>query len=287
MIIVRGCQCCFSALSGVCLSASHVQSHSGRYTAGHVCSRANGFEPNYEDWPECSTYWRCRDHVATLERCHGSDQFHFQYGVCMNDDDVSCWAQMEKYHHGLSYSEHVEFPTTKTCDIAKGQEPNYYDEGCKSYWYCEAHQGTLHECPEGFQFHWGKLDCAWDQEVYCEKQMEFFYENFLYEKLHPGGEHLNTNMQDMTTPFAEHNSEVSAGSPGSRPPRSSCDVERGLVPDYGSRRCQTFWQCVGYLGTLKRCPDGYLFHWEERGCVHEAYVDCVRQRESFAAGVNP
>ena len=67
--------------------------------------------------------------------------------------------------------------------MAKGQEPNYFDEGCKSYWYCEDHHGTLHECPTGFQFDWDKLDCVRDDEVICEKQMEFYYEHVYYHQV--------------------------------------------------------------------------------------------------------
>ena len=71
---------------------------------------AYGYEPNYDDSEECSSYWSCEDYWGTLRHCHGSDQFHFQYRTCMNDDDVSCWVQMEKYYHGYSYlaSEHSE-----------------------------------------------------------------------------------------------------------------------------------------------------------------------------------
>jgi hypothetical protein len=74
---------------------------------------------------------------------------------------------------------------TKVCDIAKGQEPNYLDEGCKSYWYCEDHRGTMYECPTGFQFHWEKLDCERDVDVICEKQMEYYYEHIYYRQASP------------------------------------------------------------------------------------------------------
>lgn len=68
---------------------------------GHVCEIAYGVEPNYEDNEECKSYWSCEDYVGTLQHCHGTDQFHFQYKECMNDDDVSCWLQMEKHYHGF------------------------------------------------------------------------------------------------------------------------------------------------------------------------------------------
>ena len=71
----------------------------------------------------------------------------------------------------------------KTCEMAQGQEPNYLDEGCKSYWYCEDHHGTLHECPTGFQFQWDKLDCVRDDEVFCEKLMEYYYEHVYYHQV--------------------------------------------------------------------------------------------------------
>jgi hypothetical protein len=41
--------------------------------------------------------------IVVLQHCEWPDQWHFQYQMCMNDDDVSCWVQMEKYYHGHNY----------------------------------------------------------------------------------------------------------------------------------------------------------------------------------------
>lgn len=67
------------------------------YSEEHVCQIAYGYEPNYDDHEECATYWSCEDYVGKLFHCKGSKQFNWQYKQCMNDDDVSCYVQKEKY----------------------------------------------------------------------------------------------------------------------------------------------------------------------------------------------
>lgn len=47
----------------------------------------------------------------------------------------------------------------KICSIKFGLEPNYYDEGCKSFFICDNKKGSLHVCPLDLQFHWEKLEC--------------------------------------------------------------------------------------------------------------------------------
>nr|KAG5710100.1 hypothetical protein BaRGS_030176 [Batillaria attramentaria] len=265
--------------------------------AGHVCKIDYGLEPDYIDNDECAYYWSCEDYWGTLQRCHGTDQFHFQYHMCMNDDDVSCYVQMEKYDHGHNY-DHIDesYSRSKTCEISHGLEPNMYDEGCKSFWSCEDHQGTLHECPTGFQFDWEYLDCMLDKEVICEKQMEWFYQYVYHDTVHPhpeegeeggwkggDGEWSSWSGSDSGTydyPRVYHGE----GSQGSvehmnRMRRHRCEVRYGREPDYASPICASYWLCDDHHGNLQHCPHGYLFHWYQMECLREEDVDCRRQRE--------
>lgn len=60
------------------------------------------------------------------------------------------------------------------CSLEYGEEPNYYDYSCKSYYSCSDFWGNLEHCPSGKQFHFEHKECVDESAVFCKWQLDFY-----------------------------------------------------------------------------------------------------------------